>query len=791
MDRQADPGPWRDPPRGSKDCPGSCNGVGNCNHDTGLCECPAGWTGPDCAKPLKRPCTNIFSHTGETAQGHIDTDGRDLNPLAEGYTESRCIGICDSDVARCFCDGKFKPVAAPPGSPPGTPPVFRGRPLGNHLCQPNDDGKGHALPWGQVPWADLYGPDGWCEAEDPKFKCPCMYDGFGGEKCDKVVEMFCPNQCSGHGECKEGFCKCHVGWYGTDCVRRKAGLEMPLSGVEAERSWLGGVVKQPPALTAAAGGQAAGGREDGAGGAAPLKRLRPFIYVYDLPPAYNARMLQYRVEKTLCAWRGFWESNNTGKHPGTYGIEAAMHEMMLQSEHRTFDPEEADFFYVPIYSSCFIFPIHCWADGPWWHAPSGPRVMHVTNMMLEARDWFRKQFPYWDRRGGRDHIWLMSHDEGACYAPSDFYNESIFLTHWGRTDLVHESNTAFTPDNYTQEYEHPLQPGGWLRLLKGHPCFTPGKDLVVPSLKMADGLGQSPLLGARPRERTILAFFRGDVGKHRLPCYSRGIRQKLHALAVEHDWRATHNIVIGGGEDVPGSYSELLSSSKFCLVLPGDGWSARAEDAVLHGCVPVVIMDNVHQLFEPQLDWASFSIRIKEADIDSLPQLLSSVPEKILEKLQAAVRTVWHRFAYTSHPLMRRNVEEIMAQHRPAVARQLLGVDGVEGVAATKQLLGVDGVDSVAAGRQLLAVDAVDGGEGCGEGGGGEAGGSGGAPHRRDSVGACAGRVGGGQRALAQDQEGAKGSRKRSVAERPAYPWRDDAFGTIMQWLYSRIEATR
>ena len=44
----------------------------------------------------------------------------------------------------------------------------------------------------------------------------------------------------------------------------------------------------------------------------------------------------------------------------------------------------------------------------------------------------------------------MSHDEGACYAPADIYNASIFLTHWGRTDLEHESNTAFTPDNYTQ-----------------------------------------------------------------------------------------------------------------------------------------------------------------------------------------------------------------------------------------------------------------------------------------------------------------------------------------------------
>ena len=43
-----------------------------------------------------------------------------------------------------------------------------------------------------------------------------------------------------------------------------------------------------------------------------------------------------------------------------------------------------------------------------------------------------------DRHGGRDHIWLMSHDEGACYAPSEIYDVSIFLTHWGRMDLHHK-----------------------------------------------------------------------------------------------------------------------------------------------------------------------------------------------------------------------------------------------------------------------------------------------------------------------------------------------------------------
>jgi hypothetical protein len=39
---------------------------------------------------------------------------------------------------------------------------------------------------------------------------------------------------------------------------------------------------------------------------------------------------------------------------------------MLQSPHRTLNPEEADFFYVPVYASCFMEAVAGWADAPWW-----------------------------------------------------------------------------------------------------------------------------------------------------------------------------------------------------------------------------------------------------------------------------------------------------------------------------------------------------------------------------------------------------------------------------------------
>lgn len=41
MDQQQ-PLQLRPPPRGNRTCPHNCSGAGNCNHDTGTCDCPAG-----------------------------------------------------------------------------------------------------------------------------------------------------------------------------------------------------------------------------------------------------------------------------------------------------------------------------------------------------------------------------------------------------------------------------------------------------------------------------------------------------------------------------------------------------------------------------------------------------------------------------------------------------------------------------------------------------------------------------------------------------------------------------
>lgn len=311
---------------------------------------------------------------------------------------------------------------------------------------------------------------------------------------------------------------------------------------------------------------------------------------------------------------------------------------------------------------------NCYSVGS---ACSTSRVKGGVVMVDEALAWVKSAYPYWNRRGGADHIWFFGHDEGACWAPQEIYSSSIILTHWGRLGETNPgSSTARFDYDYTQDKkDDPKLPQGFRALIGRHGCFTPGKDLVLPAFRAPLQYSLSPYLGGDFRQRDIFVLLRGQMGfgKPLGPATTGwNMRQHLYSLSQQRVWRKTYNIWIGSHKELKGDYSLLLARSLFCLVIPGDGWDPLFEDAMLHGCIPVYFTGiiDVEGPFASIFKWSTLTIQVPWRDIERLPQILESIPHEQVMRMRRRIAKVWHRFAWLAHPVIRYYADQMMANNK-------------------------------------------------------------------------------------------------------------------------------
>jgi len=84
---------------------------------------------------------------------------------------------------------------------------------------------------------------------------PGLSPGLRGDDCERQMPgTFCPNQCSGNGQCDGGFCRCGAGWWGADCSLPSGPLLAPAVGAAAGGGSGGG---------GGGGGGATGGATEG------------------------------------------------------------------------------------------------------------------------------------------------------------------------------------------------------------------------------------------------------------------------------------------------------------------------------------------------------------------------------------------------------------------------------------------------------------------------------------------------------------------------------------------------
>lgn len=134
------------------------------------------------------------------------------------------------------------------------------------------------------------------------------------------------------------------------------------------------------------------------------------VFVYELPSKYNKKILQ---KDPRCLNHMF-------------AAEIYMHRFLLSSPVRTLNPEEADWFYTPVYTTCDL-------------TPNGlPLPFKSPRMMRSAIQLISSNWPYWNRTEGADHFFVVPHDFAACfhYQVRNFVTISYFTL--SCTDCIFE-----------------------------------------------------------------------------------------------------------------------------------------------------------------------------------------------------------------------------------------------------------------------------------------------------------------------------------------------------------------
>ena len=479
------------------------------------------------------------------------------------------------------------------------------------------------------------------------------YEGTSGRFCENPKRAYCLRDCMGRGRCDSGFCWCERGWFGVDCSQHRR--RTPRSIQQSQRR---------PSRAASS----------------PLR-----VYVYDMPAEFTTRNLQWRTGYVQGLHRVYDEHNRSRSASGSlYAMESALHEWMLDSPLRTHDPHEAHLFFVPVYAaSLFMWPIVKYADEPYLgrDANENRRRSHQGALLLKsALQYVRRYYPFWNASGGADHVWMMLHDEGPCFAPREL-RSSILLTHYGYHEEPARPWGTFYDDNFLADKR-------FYRRHLGAPekptrCFAPGRDLVIPPWKAPNfwtetfsRLPYSAAAKEAARARRGLVFFAGDLGLRRLKGYSHDLRQRAYSMFCNPSTTKMGDctpFVYGCRKEFPlncsrwepgvkiathtPTYHEDLREHTFCLAFPGDGWSSRVLDGIVHGCIPVVVQDHSEMFFEGAfaaaglgLDYADFSIRLPEAELPQLVTRLRAVPAERVVQLRRLCLWLRDYFVYKDMP---------------------------------------------------------------------------------------------------------------------------------------------
>ncbi|KAG8055031.1 hypothetical protein GUJ93_ZPchr0001g30206 [Zizania palustris] len=293
--------------------------------------------------------------------------------------------------------------------------------------------------------------------------------------------------------------------------------------------------------------------------AAPLR-----VYVYEMPSKFTYDLLRlfrdsYR-ETTNLTSNGSPVHRLVEQHSIDYWLWADLiapeSQRLLKNAIRVRRQEEADIFYVPFFTTISFFLLE---------------KQECKALYREALKWVTDQ-PAWQRSEGRDHV-IPVHHPWSFKSVRRFVKKAIWLL----------------PDMDST--------GNW---------YKPGqvyleKDVILPYVPNVD-LCDSKCVSETQSRRNKLLFFRGRL--------RRNAGGKIRSKLVTELKDAEGIVIEEGTAGAKGKAAAQngMRKSLFCLSPAGDTpSSARLFDAIVSGCIPVIISDELELPFEGILDYRKVS----------------------------------------------------------------------------------------------------------------------------------------------------------------------------------------
>lgn len=332
------------------------------------------------------------------------------------------------------------------------------------------------------------------------------------------------------------------------------------------------------------------------------------IYVYDMPSKFTFDLLwlfhdTYHETANLTS-NGSPVHRLIEQHSIDYWLWADLiaseSERQLKTVVRVHRQEEADLFYIPFFTTISFFLLE------------KPKCKQLYR---EALKWIKDQ-PAWHRSNGRDHI-LPVHHPWSFKSVRRFMKNAIWLL----PDMDSTGNW--------------YKPGEvWLE-----------KDLILPYVPNTDICDDACLAESWSQRKTLL-FFRGRLKRNA----GGKIRSKLVAVLQNNKDVIIEEGSIGEVGKVATQTG--MRSSVFCLSPAGDTpSSARLFDAIVSGCIPVLVSDELELPFEGILDYRKVALFVSSFDAIQPGWLLAylrRIRPKQVEEMRSNLAKFSKHFQYSS-----------------------------------------------------------------------------------------------------------------------------------------------